>query len=149
MPFESLSLVSGSLLYVHIVVILHSAPGSLRHAENGAANTKCCILAPHDTDIEVATSHCTACNQHQRLPPKQPSHLGINQDKPWSHGHIHQVINHRDHYRTIQGPTAQQKDKCIYLCFPSRSQSCLLRSPFNNDSTSRCRRAIVAILVSS
>ncbi|GFN82591.1 transposon tf2-9 polyprotein [Plakobranchus ocellatus] len=50
-----------------------------------------------DTDIEDIARHCAACNEHQRLPPEQPSHPWITPEKPWSRIHIDHAINFRGH----------------------------------------------------
>ncbi|GFR83010.1 transposon Tf2-9 polyprotein [Elysia marginata] len=60
-----------------------------------------------------STWHCTACNEHQRLPSKQPSHPWITPEKPCSQVHIDHAINFKGHNWLVM-VNAHSKYPCIH-----------------------------------
>ena len=46
-----------------------------------------------DSDIEETARSCDACNEHQRLPPKETYHPWMTPTKPWSRIHIDHAVN--------------------------------------------------------
>ncbi|XP_005093140.1 uncharacterized protein K02A2.6-like [Aplysia californica] len=97
---DSLSLANDCIFYGHRVVIqvlqiLHLGHFSMQRMKQLARTA---VYWPRiDADIEDVARHCTACNEHQRLPPKQPSHPWITPNEPWSRVHIDHAINFRGH----------------------------------------------------
>ena len=103
---DSLSLANGCLFYGHRVVIptelqprvlqiLHLGHFGMQRMKQLARSA---VYWPHiDADIEDVARHCGSCNEHQRLPTKQPSHPWITPDKPWSCVHIDHAINFKGH----------------------------------------------------
>ncbi|XP_005106177.1 uncharacterized protein K02A2.6-like [Aplysia californica] len=119
---DSLSLANGCIFHSHRVVIpktmqsqvlqiLHLGHFGMQRIEQLARTA---VYWPSiDADIENVARHCTACNEHQRLPPK-PSHPRIIPDEPWSCVHIDHAINFRGHNWLVM-VDAFSKYPCIYL----------------------------------
>ena len=103
---DCLSLTNGCLFYGHRVVIptelqpqvlqiLHLGHFGMQRMKQLARSA---VYWPRiDADIEDVARHCGSCNEHQRLPTKQPSHPWITPDKPWSRVHIDHAINFKGH----------------------------------------------------
>ncbi|GFN76162.1 transposon tf2-9 polyprotein [Plakobranchus ocellatus] len=120
---DSLSLADGCLFYGHRVVIpsalqpqvlqiLHLGHFGMQRMKQLARTA---VYWPRiDTDIEDIARHCAACNEHQRLPPKQPFHPWITPEKPWIRVHIDHAINFRGHNWLVM-VDAFSKYPCIHL----------------------------------
>ncbi|RUS91013.1 hypothetical protein EGW08_001230 [Elysia chlorotica] len=120
---DSLTHVNGCLFYGHRVVvptslqsqilqILHLGHFGMQRMKQLARTA---VYWPRiDTDIEDIARHCKACNEHQKLPPKQPSHPWITPDKPWSRVHIDHAINFRGHNWLVM-VDAFSKYPCVHL----------------------------------
>ena len=120
---DSLSVANNCLFYGHRVVIpktLQSQVLQLLHLGHFGMQrmkqlARTAVYWPQvDADIEDVARQCTACNEHQRLPPKQPSHPWITPDKPWSRLHIDHAINFRGHNWLVM-VDAYSKYPCVHL----------------------------------
>ena len=67
-----------------------------------------------DADIEKTARHCPTCNEHQRLPPKQPVHPWIPPEEPWIRVHIDHAINFKGHNWLVM-VDAYSKYPCIHM----------------------------------
>lgn len=119
---DTLSVASNCLFYGHRVVVpkslqpqvlqlLHLGHFGIQRMKQLARTS---VYWPGiDADIQDLSRDCQACNEHQKMPPKQPLHPWVTPDKPWSRVHIDHAINFRGHNWLVM-VDAYSKYPCIH-----------------------------------